>query len=542
MQAAASSEAEAHARKALEDQIEVYARAIIDIKTRLNTMTAVARLPPEILSTIFTLVAADGYKQKYGNSAYVETYYQSNTWIRVAQVCRHWRATALSSPRFWSYITVTSKRATDEMLRRSKKAPLHIFASVPSYEDDRQKAVKAVMAEFARICTLQLIGSSVAICDLFKSVNAPAEMLESIRLSDRNSYHGDTGIVGVPLVLTTDGVPRLRTLEINGFPFSWDNPWFTPTLTTLLLHGRSGAETRPPLTGSFEAFLSALERMPILQELALEHVIPQAPSGPPSRKVPLLRLSSLRVVAGDAECRSVLNHLTLPSDVRFHITVAKGPLGRANLFLTLQSHISSPLRTASFDDSRPSGLSLKGWRAELQQTAILEMPIPHPDLKVEVGTGHSIPALLRSSTIFTGVTHLDIRLDGPVHSWRWKDVFAGMPNVRRVYVCKDQDTGFLDALCHTTGDDPATLALPHLELLKLSDMRLASRDYDEPSEFFEVLVDTLIKRCNCGYPLQELHIEECFNIYQEDVDQLVDIVPELHWDSVEQEEYTTEEE
>ncbi|RDX50975.1 hypothetical protein OH76DRAFT_375331 [Lentinus brumalis] len=407
--------------------------------------------------------------------------------------------------------------------------------------DDRQKAVKAVMAEFARICTLQLTGSSVAICDLFKSVSAPAAMLESIRLSDRNSYYGDTGIV-VPLVLPADEVPRLRNLEINGFPVSWDNPWFTPTLTTLLLHGRSGVETWS-LTGSFEVFLSALERMPILQELALEHVIPPAPSGPPSRKVPLMRLSSLRVVAGDAECRSVLNHLTLPSDVRFHITVAKGPLGRANLFLTLQTHFSStsPLRTASFDDS-PSGLSLKGWRAELQQTALLETPIPRPDLKVEVVTGHSIPALLRASTIFTGVTHLDIRLDGPVHSWRWKDAFAGMPNVRCIYVCKDQDTGFLDALCHTTGDDPTTLALPHLELLKLSDMCLATRNHDEPPEFFEVMVDSLIKRCNCGFPLQELHIEECFNIYQEDVDQLVDIVPELHWDSVEQEECTTEEE
>ncbi|KAI0695355.1 hypothetical protein C8T65DRAFT_616137 [Cerioporus squamosus] len=540
MTEASSSVSEAHARKVLEDQIEVHARAIIDIKTRLNTMTPVARLPPELLSNIFTLVAAEKYEQKYHNPRYIETY-QTNTWITAAHVCRHWRAIALSSPRFWSYITVTSKRATDEMLLRSKKAPLYVVAATPSYEDDRQKAVKGVMAEFARIRALQLTGSSQAICDLFKTVSAPAAMLESLKLSDRSSYYADTGIVS--LVLPADGVPRLRNLEINGFSFAWDHPLFCPTLTSLLLHGRVGYEARP-LIGSFETFLSALERMTGLQELSLEHVIPPAPSGPPSRKIPLMHLSSIRVVAGDAECRSLLNHLTLPPNVRYHLTVLTGIPGPDNLFLALKNHLSSspPIRTACFDDKWTGRLSLQGWRAEMQPIPPREARSSSPDVELEIVTGTTIPALLRASTVFTGVIHLDIRMDDPARYWRWQDVFAGMPNIRSISVSKDQDTEFLDALCHTDGDDPATMALPHLEVLKFSNMRLASRDYDEPVEFLDVMVDALIKRCNCGFPLQELHIEECINTYQDDVEKLAEIVPDFHWDQVEEEEEYEEEE
>ncbi|KAI0695356.1 hypothetical protein C8T65DRAFT_744039 [Cerioporus squamosus] len=450
MQEASTSATGDHARKDVEDQIEVHARAITDLKTRLNTMTPVARLPSELLSAVFTLVTADSFVESYDTWELVPTK-RANTWVGVTHVCRHWRATALSSPRFWSYIAVTSKRAADVMLVRSKQAPLHVVASVPTYGGDRQKAVKEVMANFARIRTLQLAGSSEAICDLFK------------------------------------------------------------------------------------------------MKLELGHVIPRAPPGPPSRKISLPHLSFLRVIAGGAECTVFLHHLTLPSDVRYRILAERGSQesadrGSANLFFALQTHLSSspPMRTACFDDWGGQ-LSLHGWRAELQH-----ITLPNPcerdsgeeraDLELEVSTGVMDPgmsSLLRTSTIFTAVTHLDSRLDvveGSVYRWRWSEVFAGMPNIRCLSVSRHQTTELPEALSPTDGDDPMALALPHLEVLKLTTIRLHSRHYNRPPEFLDVMIDALITRCNCGTPVQELHIKTCANTCRKDVDRLAEIVPEVHWD------------
>lgn len=543
-----SSGATVHARKALEDQIDVHARAIIDIKTRLNTMTPVARLPPELLSTIFTLLSAESYEATNANPLYTTDGYHRQYWIRVAHVCRHWRAIALATPRFWSYIVVTTKRAADELLARSKKAPLHVVASVPSYEDDRRKAVQDVMAEFSRIRALQLSGTSQAICELFSKITAPAPMLEYIKLSERSSYYSIHATT-VPLALRAEYVPRLRNVEIYDLPFAWDHPVFSSTLTSLTVCGRANMETRP-FIGSFETFLSTLEKMTELQKLVLDHAVPKVPSGLPSRKIPLMRLSSLRLCAGDAECRYLLDHLILAPNVRFHISIIGGVLGPANLFLALQSHLapSAPMQTACIEETwLGSGrLSLRGWRDALQRIPFQYEPgtsVGPADIHLEtLAGGDRISPLLRSSTVFAGVTTLDIRVDGPAQGWKWNDVFVGMPNIRCLYVSRDQDEEFLDALSHTNGDDPATLALRHLEVLKLDNMRLLPRDYDSPPHFLDFLIDALIKRCNYGFPLQELHITECLNTFYEDVARIEEIVPEVVWDGLEEAEDTEEEE
>ncbi len=534
-----------HARKVVDDQIEVHTRAILDLKTRLNTLTPVARLPPELLSAIFAFVPAKSFTEHYNASEIVRPY-RVNTWVTVAHVCRHWRAIALSSPRFWSYITVTSKRAADEMIARSKKAPLHIVGPVSPYRDGPRKVMEELMSEFSRIHTLRLAGRAQEIQDLFKMVTAPASMLESFKLSDMSSYYDEPEPVN--LALPAPGVPRLRNLEIDGFPFAWDHPLFCSTLTTLVIYGRilSG-----PL-GLFETFVSALERMTNLQELELEHVIPQAPSGPPSRKVTLPHLSSLRILASNAECRALLLHLTLPPDVRYYISDTRGAQDPADLFIALQNHLtsSSPMRTACFDEWGEH-VSLYGWRAALKHTTYPNPRQPDsgtepPDLQLEIVTRGPSSAPLRTSTIFKAVTYLDCRLDtveGPLYHWRWMDVFAGMPNIRHLSVSRNQTTEFLEALSHTDGDDPLTLALPHLEVLKLTSVRLHSRKYSWPPELLDVMVDALIKRCHYGSPVQVLHINYCPNTCQKDVQRLAEIVPETHGDGtcpVDEDEYFEE--
>lgn len=83
------------ARLDIQSDIDRYTRAIIDLKSRLNTLTSIGRLPPELLSEILVRgVINDDSRHT------VQYYYGHIPWIRLSHVCRHFRAVALSTPRF----------------------------------------------------------------------------------------------------------------------------------------------------------------------------------------------------------------------------------------------------------------------------------------------------------------------------------------------------------------------------------------------------------------------------------------------------------
>lgn len=92
----------ANARTALENQIETHAKQIIELKGRINGLALTARLPPEILSEIFTIVATDLYhSRRWGHYGLAHAY----KWISLTHVCRAWREIALNTPRLWSRIS-----------------------------------------------------------------------------------------------------------------------------------------------------------------------------------------------------------------------------------------------------------------------------------------------------------------------------------------------------------------------------------------------------------------------------------------------------
>ncbi|TFK65489.1 hypothetical protein BDN72DRAFT_773311, partial [Pluteus cervinus] len=85
-----------------------------------NTFTAVYRLPPEILTRVFSFVQR------------IRADFYSNTptpleWVNVTYVSQHWRNVAVGSPTLWSHISSAyPKCAAEEFLWRSKEAPLSI--------------------------------------------------------------------------------------------------------------------------------------------------------------------------------------------------------------------------------------------------------------------------------------------------------------------------------------------------------------------------------------------------------------------------------
>ena len=81
------------ARKPIEENIAKLSSLVTDAKTKLNGLTPVGQLSPELLIMFFSLyIAANTY----------EHHYEWCAWIRVTHVCRHWRMVALESPGLWT--------------------------------------------------------------------------------------------------------------------------------------------------------------------------------------------------------------------------------------------------------------------------------------------------------------------------------------------------------------------------------------------------------------------------------------------------------
>ncbi|KAF8138978.1 hypothetical protein EV363DRAFT_554367 [Boletus edulis] len=113
-------------------------------------------------------------------------------WVNVSYVCRHWRNVALNCATLWSYLFITSRRWTEELLARSKQVSLKLHAEVYLSHrgaDDRWLCfVRRVMNHIERIQELHL--NLPHICDHFLSspCSSPAKPKDHGRVSERAQF------------------------------------------------------------------------------------------------------------------------------------------------------------------------------------------------------------------------------------------------------------------------------------------------------------------------------------------------------------------
>ncbi len=523
------------ARRDIEDDIERHAWAIINLKRRLNTLTLLAGLPTEILSEIFLHLARDSYENQQ-QFTYPSYPLRSLTWI-----CHSWREVALNSPRLWSYIVLTHRRFVSEFLARSKSAPLWITAALLLCGDEKFKIFEEVLhGESQRLTELRLSGPLRTLLDACQKLES-ATLLETLVLTSSADTLDPTHI---PHTVFSLSLPHLRAVEIRRLGISWDHPIFSANLTRLVIHGRPIAQD---LIGTFECFLSVLERMPDLQVLDLEETIPPLPAGnteslpPVSRKVALPHLRHISLVSTHLECANLLNHLTLPKDVRLHLVGRCSKAHRQDLIEVVKEHLSRslPLQTLRFQGIFfPYGLNevLNGWRTlvDLDEVVFSAEPLSsHLHLNVPRGALD----LMSNTTVFANIQRLDV---GPgLNNSEWELLFMGIPNIRILSLRGDLKDDFAEAFSYVLrGHSKPIMVLSSLEVLKLRDIRLKLTmqvDEDTGTEFLDQLVDCLIKRCNYGVPVQELYLTECVNTSKEDVRRLEEVVPDVKWDGIEKE-------
>ncbi|KAG1907843.1 uncharacterized protein F5891DRAFT_1180865 [Suillus fuscotomentosus] len=88
--------------------------------TRQNRFSPISSIPPEILGAIFV------HHAQQMRSLYSPDTPAFLSWLIVGHICRHWREVALGTPELWATPFLNSSQATEEMLLRSKMAPLNL--------------------------------------------------------------------------------------------------------------------------------------------------------------------------------------------------------------------------------------------------------------------------------------------------------------------------------------------------------------------------------------------------------------------------------
>ncbi|TEB37122.1 hypothetical protein FA13DRAFT_1622286, partial [Coprinellus micaceus] len=84
---------------------------LLALHRRHNAVNPSHRLPPEILSRIFTILSSEW-----------------TWWIRVAHICHYWRVVALDCAGLWSKITFSNIGFTKAKVARSRDLPLTVTA------------------------------------------------------------------------------------------------------------------------------------------------------------------------------------------------------------------------------------------------------------------------------------------------------------------------------------------------------------------------------------------------------------------------------
>ncbi|KAH7909430.1 hypothetical protein BJ138DRAFT_1155287 [Hygrophoropsis aurantiaca] len=553
-------EAVARAQEQIDKELATLDQRMLELRSQRNAITCISSLPPELLAEVFMDYAYQAYKEKHNH------YYRSRAlmWISVTHVCRHWRQVALAFPALWTFLVLENPRWTEQMLIRSKMAPLvinvRVWESALTLMDTVGKALKHI----SRVRELSLIGTRRTMSKFAAPLMCPAPRLESLVLSDKEMpvyTHTVTAPADVPADLFGGQAPNLRQVTLEGLQIAWPSPLLV-NLTHLDIR-----HLVPQFRPSLSQLMSTLSRMSALRKCILKDALPVLPENVMSvptvlieRRVGLLALESLYLGATILECAQTLGHLNYPQNVILKLDCA-ATCADALDFSPLCPFISH-LGGGNIDDSASScaifqsmlislqvDASYGAYRAFVWCTALEERTrfmasstmvmiedVQDDIFQFALNASWSIPYVLSLSNI------RNLVIDG--HSDLSEGFLSKMlrnaHNLKDITFRDSSVSGFVNALAedapdgYQPGDD--TIFLPSLNSITLEHV-----EFDYTEELYcesggvtpMSLRDALMVRANQGVGIKRLVISECRRIFYYHARPLKEVVVDFDWDGVE---------
>ncbi|KAH9994690.1 hypothetical protein BJV77DRAFT_296321 [Russula vinacea] len=317
------------ARRAVDDELSALHMITCAMRTRRNNFSLIGKLPPEILSCIFSFHALNQPNSSDLIYDPDDPFPSSPSptrvglgWIAVTHVCRHWRQVALSDPNLWRTISFDlGAEWAEEMLARSKSA-LIFYSRDLSFQPriSRRRSLDdevTLRKHLSHVRQLVLSGSSESLAPAMRALTTPAPHLELLELR-RNSPQFRELCITLPSDIFAHTAPKLRHVTLHGCAASWDSPLFRDLtyldirIPPVVPFPRSAPAAHSDLLAipTLDRLLSILEAMPSLQELTLGNCLPRPDRT--SRLVPLRHLNKLCLEGSLSETVAVLERVSLP--------------------------------------------------------------------------------------------------------------------------------------------------------------------------------------------------------------------------------------
>lgn len=372
------------------------------VRSTINTHRLPNRLPPELLSYIFQFIPQPCYvSDRYAPFA---SFTRTEDLLPVTHVCRHWRQTALSTPRLWHSISSRAPRNVSATFsQRSKAVPLSIVVRATPSADFCQGVMQMHSGR------LQALYASVNFDDKIGGLmDFPAPNLEVLLLhsnASASSTHQPR-----PITLCRGELPRLKFLSLHQCPIRPANAF--PNLTHLNISHQS--------MGSIAGLLSFFSSAPRLTQLILVNLSTSMASvdtnGP---KVTLDHMRDLAMVHIAPDFVSaILSQLILPANMAIQLDHMRVPAG---------SFFHNLPRIAALEAA--TKLCVEGTRSRLTVTAAGAASAVR--MKFDVDSGH--PSLLDAEWLSSLMAALP--LARCTELW-WLDGLVPCPSLARLTVLR----------------------------------------------------------------------------------------------------------
>ncbi|TFY68941.1 hypothetical protein EVG20_g3355 [Dentipellis fragilis] len=349
------------ARKMLDLEMEAVELVMSSLRTRCNALVPVNRLPSEVLVHVFYLLRRIyvPLKKRDPEVAKLSVPSQIIGWVQVTHVCRQWRNVALENPTLWSDIPfILGDRWTTEFFARSQAAPIVIDHNMPRYipwTGDVENFATSVAQHLWRTQELGLIATPADFARVLPSlVGGPAPLLEKAVIVHSTPVAAPLdGLLVWPPDAFSRLVPRLRHLRLWFWRFSWESITYE-TLVHLDIKGLD-VDPEPTLREGLGLLLAALDKMPHLEVLKIDDVLPPPPpdATPDSVCGPTITCPNLHTfhLSDDIRnCGLALNHIVVPATADHQISCTKSDNGCAFVLPWLHTRAKQlpPLRHLSF--------------------------------------------------------------------------------------------------------------------------------------------------------------------------------------------------
>ena len=204
----------------IDSEIRRLNNCICSLKSRRNSFCPVSRLPPEVLSEVFLVLAEQLQAQ--------DRFKVDFKWISVAHVCHLWRDIAVQHGRLWGKIDMTKPDRTKSFVDRSKGAPLAVRQSFIGSLAELPTAFADPSNRFRELHLRAKDGQLGP--NVLQVLNSPihAPVLESLVLEVSDSATEYT----LPPALFDYKAPVLTRLQLQNVRLEWSTSLF-PSLTHL---------------------------------------------------------------------------------------------------------------------------------------------------------------------------------------------------------------------------------------------------------------------------------------------------------------------